>query len=129
MPGGRELDLGQIIRTGTLVAPVFAALWALAAWTQSLPTARSLEQVQQIQASLQQQLAQGTEAIAQLRTVVTEQQKTLGKVVDFMDEQTMKRRNLGAEERLRRELCRAGDLKPERCQALPTDAEVEAMLR
>jgi hypothetical protein len=120
----REIALHQITWTGGIVATIALAVWGIATWSRSVETSW-----QQPIAAMQQGLLETRALLDQQRQVVNSQQETLAKVVNFMERETMARRAVGSREKLRKELCARNDLRPELCQSLPSDEEIEALMR
>lgn len=126
----RELARSEVLAIVGLAVVIGGFVWGMAVWLLGVQRdASQAAESSKVIAQLQLGLQQSTSAVDEIRKTLDVQRETLSRVVAFMDEQTQGRRFLGAQEKKRRELCRAGDLRPALCQALPTDAEIEAMLR
>lgn len=120
----REVALSQIVWAVTVVGAIVVAVWGVATWSNAIATSwqQPIEQMKQ-ELSTTKALLDGQ------RGVIDAQQKTLATLVEFMNAQTTARRAAGEREQLRKELCRSGELKGDRCQSLPSDAEIEALRR
>lgn len=120
----REVALSQIVWAVSVVAGIVVAVWGVATWSQSIQTSWQ-QPIEQMRQELQ-----ATKALLDgQRELISAQQNTLAKLVEFMNAQTMARRATGEREQLRKELCRSGELKGDRCLSLPSDAEIEALKR